>query len=104
VNQHIIQFSRHYWRKHPYAGIAAVVLMVAATAIDTFGPIFVGRIVDALVSYGVGSAEGFRQALIALASLATLHVTYALVRWGAIAIWSWVAVRCLYEIVSEGMR
>lgn len=78
--------------------------MIAATAIDTLGPIFVGRIVDALVSYGQHSEAGFRQALTALASLATLQITYALLRWGAMTLWAWVAVRCLYEIVSEGMR
>jgi ATP-binding cassette subfamily B protein len=102
-NQLLIRFTLHYWRKHRLAGLAALVLMIAATLADTFGPIFNARIVDTLVSHPPG-ADGLSLALNSLAALVVLHISYAVLKWGAMSCWAWFAVRCLYEIVGEGMR
>lgn len=86
------------------AAIALVLLMILATVIDTFEPIYTGKIVDALVQGKPGDPEALYEALGYLGVIVLLVFSFQLLRWASISLWAWFAVRCLYEIVTDAMR
>lgn len=96
-------FTWHYWGKRPKAALALVFLMIAATVVDTFEPIYTGKIVDTLVMAAPGDETALREALGYLGVFVALVFTFQLLRWASISLWAWFAVRCLYEIVTDAM-
>jgi ATP-binding cassette subfamily B protein len=100
----VVRFSWNYWRKRPRTGTLLVGLMVAATVVDVFVPIYTGKIIDALVTYSPGDAEGMDKALHYLLIFVALGMSYNVLRWASVSLWNWYAVRNLYEIVTDAMQ
>lgn len=98
------KFTWHYWGKRAWVGAVMVALMIAATVIDTFVPIYTGKIVDALVTYQPGDVQGLHESLLYLGVFLVLGVLFNILRWASISLWAWFAVRCLYEILTDAMH
>jgi ATP-binding cassette subfamily B protein len=96
------RFTMHYWRRRKMAGIALVVLMLMATAIEPISPVITGRIVDALAN--PPGPETNAEIAKYFGFLLLIGLSFNLLRWGAMMLWNWFAVRNLYEILIEGMR
>ncbi len=100
----VLRFTWHYWRRRRKAALALVALMIAATIVDTFEPIYTGKIVDTLVSHEPGDPVAMREALGYLGVFVVLVFSFQLLRWASISLWAWFAVRCLYEILTDAMQ
>ena len=100
----VTRFSWHYWRRRPLAGVALLVLMMLATAVDVFIPVYAGRIVDVLTTGAPGQASTLEDALFYLGVFAALALVFNLLRWASVSLWAWFAVQCLQEILTEAMR
>ena len=95
--RHIWRFAWHYWRKHPVAGIASVVLMLLAVGFDIAVPPITGKLIDAL-STGQPDNPQITDLLVAFAVVsAGYHMAYS----AAIYVWNWFASRNLFAIVTE---
>jgi len=99
----VIRFSLHYWGKQWKRGLALVSLMILATVVDTFIPIYTGRIVDILVTHKPDDDIGMSAALETLAMFMAIGLSFHLLRWLAISLWARFAVRCLYEILTDAL-
>lgn len=102
--KNVLKFSWHYWRKRPWAGAILLGLMAAATIVDTFVPVYTGKIVDVMVSAAPNDAQALHDALFYLATFLSLAVAYNVLRWAAVVLWARFAVRCMYELVTDAMR
>ncbi|MGQ0526522.1 MAG: ABC transporter ATP-binding protein [Alphaproteobacteria bacterium] len=100
----VIKFTWHYWRKRWKAGLLLVTLMISATMVDTFSPIYTGKIVDALAAHPAGDPAGFHAALKYLGIFACLSAGYHAFRWMALSLWARFAVRNMYEILTDAMH
>lgn len=96
-------FSWHYWGKRPLTGAIMIALLVMATIIDTFIPVYTGKIVDALVTYGPEDAEALPKVLFYFGIFVTLGFAYNVLRYVSISIWAWFAVQCLHELLTDAM-
>jgi ATP-binding cassette subfamily B protein len=76
------QFAVYYWKKRPLMGVSLLLLMAAATIVDTFVPVYTGKIIDALVY----NPQDFN-----------------ILRYIAISLWAWFAVNCMYELLTDAM-
>ncbi len=94
----IWRFTLHYWRRRPGTVCALLALMIAATVVDAFQPLFTGKIVDAVARYEPGDPQGMAEIVGYIGIFAALPLTFHTLRWMAISLWAWFAVRNLYDI------
>ncbi len=97
----VMNYAWHYWRRRKLAGVTLLVLMAVATITDVFVPVYTGKIIDVLVGGDAGDTGVMDEALLYLGIFAALAVAFNLLRWGAISLWAWFAVRNLYDILTE---
>lgn len=100
----VVHYASHYWSRRAAAGLGMIALMMLATAIDVFVPVYTGKIVDALVSRPAGDAKAMKDALSYLGIFAALAVSFNLLRWASISLWAWYAIQCLYDILTEALH
>ena len=97
----LLSFSFHYWKRRPKSGIALMILMTLATILDSFVPVFAGRVVDAVVANEGQPEIAIDMALINLFIFAGLLLAFDIVRWGSFILWIRFAVRNLYDILTD---
>ena len=100
----IIRFTLHYWRKRWKTGVALIILMLTVTGIDTLFPVITGKIIDSLVGHKPQDPGVLRHVLTWLGIYVALSFSFHTLRWRAISLWAWFAVRNLYEILTDAMR
>ncbi len=100
----VLRYAWHYWHRRPKTGLAMIGLMLAATVVDVFVPVYTGRIVDSLIGSAAGNEAALRATLGYLAIFAVLAVTFNILRWAAISLWAWFAVRAMYELLTEALN
>ena len=54
--RNVFRFALHYWKPGKWMGISAAGLMMAAVMMDSFVPVYTGRIVDAMTHHGTDDA------------------------------------------------
>ena len=86
------------------AGAVMIGLLVLATIIDTFVPVYTGKIVDALVTYSPEDAQALPKVLFYLGVFVALGVVFNILRYVSISIWAWFAVQCLHELLTDAMN
>ncbi len=100
----VLKFALYYWRRRGWTGLFILGLMLFSTIIDSFIPVFTGKIIDALVASTPGDKEALNAALFYLCIFMALGFTFHIVRWISISLWAKFAVHCLYEILTDGMQ
>ncbi len=100
----VLSYAIHYWKRRAPLGAAMLALMVAATVIDVFVPVYTGKIVDALVGHPPGDPGAMKDALFCLGIFTALIFSFHLLRAGAIWIWAWYGVHTLYDLLTEALR
>jgi ATP-binding cassette subfamily B protein len=100
----IMRFAWHYWQKRVPMGIILVALMIVATIVDAFVPIYTGRIVDAMIAADPNNPEDLSEALNYLWIFMGLAASFQILRWISISMWAKFAVHCLYEILTDAMQ
>ncbi len=100
----VARFTWHYWRQHPVALALLAVLMITATLADTIFPVYTGKIIDALVGHEPDDPEALRNVLTYLGIYFALSLSFHTLRWAAISLWAWFAVRNLYALLTDAMR
>lgn len=97
-------FTWHYWKQRPKSGITIIALMLGATFIDTFIPVYTGKIIDTLVAAKPGDSAALHQVLVYLGIFIALNISFHLLRTASIALWAKFAVHNLYSILKDAMR
>lgn len=99
----IIRFTLEYWRRRPLMGWAAVGFWTAAILIDTLIPIYVGKIIDAVIAAAQdkGSMEA---ALIYVWIFFGLGACFQILRWAGFQSWIRFALGNLHDILTESMH
>jgi ATP-binding cassette subfamily B protein len=100
----VFRFAMHYWRKRPVMGCSLLGLMLAATIVDAFIPVYTGKIIDALVGNENEMTQATSEALVFLGIFALLAVTFNILRYAAISLWASFAVKAMYELLTEAMQ
>ncbi len=100
----VFAFAWHYWKRRPKAGMAAMALLGFATALDTFVPVYTGRIVDTLSSHQAGDTAALADAWHYLLVFTLLVFGFTSMRTIAIYTYNWCAIRALYDIVTEALH
>lgn len=99
----IARFAMHYWKRRPGLGFGAVGLLMTATIIDAFVPVYSGKVIDALTGHLPGEEEALKAALRYLAVFVGIGLAFNLLRWASLTLWARFAVANLKEIVTETM-
>jgi ATP-binding cassette, subfamily B, bacterial len=100
----VVSFTRHYWGKRRKVGLVLVALMLTVTAVDTVFPVITGKIIDTLVGHTPQDDGVMREALTWLGIYICLSFTFHVLRWAAISLWAWFAVRTLHDILTDATR
>lgn len=100
----VARFAWHYWRRRPYAGLAILGILMVATVIDVFVPVYAGKIIDALVGAEAGDPQAANAALGALAVFAVLIGLFTALRSLSMALWAWLGLKFLYDVLTEAMH
>ncbi len=100
----VIRFTRHYWGRRWKVGIALVALMLTVTCVDTLFPIITGKIIDTLAGHTPQDEGVVRAALTWLGIYICLSFSFHTLRWMAISLWAWFAVRNLHDILTDATR
>jgi len=100
----VMKFAMYYWLKRPKVGVTLLVLMLLATVIDVFVPLYTGKIIDALVNASAGDRAALDASMHFLFIFAIIAFAFNLLRFGAQSMWAWFAVRNLYEILRDAME
>lgn len=100
----VLNFTRHYWGKRWKVAIALLALMLTVTVVDTVFPVITGKIIDTLVGHTPQEEGVMRAALSWLGLYVCLSFTFHTLRWAAISLWAWFAVRNLHDILTDATR
>ncbi|MCC7304913.1 MAG: ABC transporter ATP-binding protein [Alphaproteobacteria bacterium] len=100
----VINFTWHYWSKRRKTLALLIAMMLTVTGIDTLFPVITGRIIDSLVGHSPRDPGVLEEVLTWLGIYVALSFSFHTLRWAAISLWAWFAVRNLYEIVTDSMR
>lgn len=100
----IFAFAWNYWKRRPKTGLAAVLFLGMATGLDTFVPVYTGRIVDVLSSHASGDVNASQDAWHYLGIFTALVFSFTTLRAIAIYTYNWAAIRALYDIVTEALH
>lgn len=99
----ILRFARHYWWRHKWRGLKAIVLMGISVGADIFYPIFSGRLVDAVSSSDPKLDGAIMAVAMAFAALMALQFLHSWTWTAAFWFWNKFAVRVLHNILTDAM-
>ena len=99
----IIRFTLEYWRRRPLMGWAALGFWTAAILIDTLIPIYVGKIIDAVIAAAQDKAS-MDAALIYVGIFFGLGACFQILRWAGFQSWIRFALGNLHDILTESMH
>lgn len=100
----VIRFTWHYTKRQPYICALLFLLMGVAAVIDSFLPVFTGKIIDTVTNSPVGDQSALKQAGIYLACFAAVLFSYDVLRFASFSLWLRFAVKNLYSILTEAMQ
>ena len=99
----ILAFTLEYWGRRKLLGWSAFALWTAAILIDTLIPIYVGKIIDAVIAASKDK-EIIDTALVYVGIFFGLGAGFQILRWAGYQIWIRFALGNLYELLTEAMH
>lgn len=99
----VVRFTWYYVRRQKPLGAVMLVVMACAAIVDSFLPVFTGKILDAVTTFEPGNKEALEQTVFYLLMFVVVLLSYDVLRWCAFTMWLKFAVRNLYSILTESM-
>jgi ATP-binding cassette, subfamily B, bacterial len=81
----VLAFLFRHWRSEKWLVVWVTLCMIGATAADLLLPVYSGRLVDAVAMHAAARSVALRSALVAIAMMALLGVTLAVLRYVALS-------------------
>ena len=97
----VLLFLYGYWKREWRLAVRVAISMAIATLADLFLPVYAGRLVDAITPRGISPEQAFRNALIAVATMAMLGAVLIAARYAAFIGISRLTVRIMSRMASD---
>jgi ATP-binding cassette subfamily B protein len=91
----VLSFAWRHWRRRPYVLIVLAIGIGGAILAEIFGPVFIGRLIDAL------TAEDLSAAILALASVLAMRFLFVAFHNGGDYVWCHLAVGIMRQICAD---